>query len=185
MTNLNAIPEAGKSRPAPASGGEIRFAVGDGALGAILLAASERGVCAILLGDEPDALLGELRERFPAACLTGGDADLARLVGRVAGFIEAPRQGLELPLDIRGTVFQRRVWEVLRQIPPGETLSYAEVARRIGAPTAVRAVARACGANALALAIPCHRVVRSDGGLSGYRWGVERKRALLEREARR
>jgi len=184
MTNLNAIPEAGESRPAPASGGGIRFAVGDGALGAILLAASERGVCAILLGDEPDVLLGELRERFPAACLTGGDADLARLVGRVAGFIEAPRQGLELPLDIRGTVFQRRVWEVLRQIPPGETLSYAEVARRIGAPTAVRAVARACGANALALAIPCHRVVRSDGGLSGYRWGVERKRALLEREAR-
>lgn len=185
MTNLNAIPETGESRPAPASGGEIRFAVGDGALGVILLAASERGVCAILLGDEPDALLGELRERFPAACLTGGDADLGRLVGRVAGFIEAPRQGLELPLDIRGTVFQRRVWEVLRQIPPGETLSYAEVARRIGAPTAVRAVARACGANALALAIPCHRVVRSDGGLSGYRWGVERKRALLEREARR
>lgn len=184
MTNLNAIPEAGESRPAAASGGGIRFAVGDGVLGAILLAASERGVCAILLGDDPDVLLGELRERFPAACLTGGDADLGRLVGRVAGFIEAPRQGLELPLDICGTAFQRRVWEVLRQIPPGETLSYAEVARRIGAPTAVRAVARACGANALALAIPCHRVVRSDGGLSGYRWGVERKRALLEREAR-
>ena len=166
------------------AGSEIRFAVGQCSLGAVLVAESQRGVCAILLGDDPEALLRELQERFPRANLIGGDAAFEQRIAQVVGFVEAPRLGLELPLDIRGTAFQRRVWEVLRQIPPGETLSYTEVARRIGAPKAVRAVAQACGANALAVAIPCHRVVRNDGGLSGYRWGVERKRALLERESR-
>ena len=163
---------------------DIRFAVGLCALGSILVAASERGVCAILLGDDPDALTRDLQGRFPRARLIGGDAKFEKLVARVVGFVEAPRIGLDLPLDVRGTAFQQRVWQALRAIPPGETASYSEVARRIGAPKSVRAVAGACAANALAVAIPCHRVVRNDGGLSGYRWGVERKRALLDREAR-
>jgi AraC family transcriptional regulator, regulatory protein of adaptative response / methylated-DNA-[protein]-cysteine methyltransferase len=161
----------------------IQFAVGECLLGAILVARSERGLCAILLGDEPEALLQELQERFPAATLCGGDGDFERLVAQVVGFVEAPRLGLELPLDIRGTAFQQRVWSALQAIPPGQTLSYGELAERIGAPKAVRAVAGACAANALAVAIPCHRVVRRDGGLSGYRWGIARKRVLLEREA--
>ena len=165
------------------AGVTIRFAVGECSLGSILVAATERGVCAILLGDDPDALIAQLQQRFPAARLLGGDAAFETLVARVVGFVEAPRLGLELPLDMRGTAFQQRVWHALRKIPPGETLSYAELARRIGAPRAVRAVAGACAANPLAVAIPCHRVVRRDGGLAGYRWGVERKRALLEREA--
>ena len=164
---------------------EIRFAVGECSLGSILVAQSERGVCAILLGDDPDALARDLQDRFPKAALVGGDAAFERLVAQVVGFVDAPRIGLDLPLDIRGTAFQRRVWEALREIPAGETASYADIARRIGAPKSVRAVAQACGANALAVAIPCHRVVRSDGGLSGYRWGVERKQALLEAEADR
>ena len=161
---------------------QIRFAIGECALGAILVAQSERGVCAILLGDDADALARDLQDRFPNAELVGGDAAFERLVAQVVGFVEAPRIGLELPLDIRGTAFQQRVWQALRGIPAGETASYAEIARRIGAPKSVRAVAQACGANALAVAIPCHRVVRSDGGLSGYRWGVERKKALLASE---
>ena len=164
-------------------GQQIRFAIGQCALGAILVAQSARGLCAILLGDDPAELLADLERRFPQAELIGGDADFERLVARVVGFVEAPRIGLDLPLDLRGTAFQQRVWQALRAIPPGSTLSYAELAERIGAPKAVRAVAGACAANALAVAIPCHRVVRSDGGLSGYRWGVERKRALLAREA--
>ncbi|MNG00277.1 Bifunctional transcriptional activator/DNA repair enzyme Ada [compost metagenome] len=143
-----------------------------------------RGLCAILLGDEPEALLAELRQRFPRDELIGGDAEVERLLAQVVGFVEAPRLGLDLPLDVRGTAFQQRVWQALRAIPPGSTLSYAELAERIGSPKAVRAVAGACAANALAVAIPCHRVLRSDGGLSGYRWGVARKRALLEREGR-
>jgi len=163
---------------------EIRFAVGECSLGSILVAQSARGVCAILLGDDPDALLAELQQRFPAARLVGGEAAFESLVARVVGLVEGPRLGLELPLDIRGTAFQQRVWQALRKIPPGETLSYAELARRIGAPRAVRAVAGACAANPLAVAIPCHRVVRRDGDLAGYRWGIERKRALLEREAK-
>ncbi|WKB51829.1 bifunctional DNA-binding transcriptional regulator/O6-methylguanine-DNA methyltransferase Ada [Eleftheria terrae] len=162
---------------------DIRFAVGQCSLGAILVAQSGRGVCAILLGDDPDALVRDLQDRFPRAHLIGGDADFEQLVARVVGFVEAPAQGLDLPLDMRGTAFQQRVWQALREIPPGRTASYAEVAARIGAPRSVRAVAQACGANALAVAIPCHRVVRHDGALSGYRWGVERKRALLDREA--
>ena len=162
---------------------EIRFAIGECSLGAILVAQSERGVCAILLGDDPDALARDLQDRFPKARLIGGDHDYERLVAQVVGFVEAPAIGLDLPLDVRGTAFQQRVWQALREIPAGSTASYGEIARRIGAPTAARAVAQACASNLLAVAIPCHRVVRNDGGLSGYRWGVPRKRALLQREA--
>jgi AraC family transcriptional regulator of adaptative response/methylated-DNA-[protein]-cysteine methyltransferase len=164
---------------------EIRFAIGECTLGSILVAATQRGVCAILLGDDPEALVHDLEQRFPRARLVGGDPGFERLVAQVVGLIEQPRLGADLPLDIRGTAFQQRVWNALSQIPPGETASYTEIAHRIGAPKAVRAVAQACAANALAVAIPCHRVVRTDGDLSGYRWGVERKRALLDREARR
>jgi len=162
---------------------EIRFAVGQCSLGAILVAQSQRGLCAILLGDDPDRLLRELQDRFPRATLIGGDAGFERLVAEVVGFVEAPALGLNLPLDVRGTAFQERVWLALRDIPPGTTVSYGDIAARIGAPKAVRAVAQACGANCLAVAIPCHRVVRRDGDISGYRWGVERKRELLRREA--
>jgi len=162
---------------------EIHFAVGECSLGSILVAASRRGVCAILIGDDPDGLVMDLEDRFPNAELLGGEPEFEELVAKVVGFVEAPKLGLDLPLDVRGTAFQRRVWAVLREIPAGETVSYTELAARIGAPRAVRAVAQACGANTLAVAIPCHRVVRSDGGLSGYRWGVERKRILLARES--
>jgi len=165
------------------AGSEIRFAVGRSSLGEILVAASERGICAILMGDDAAALVRDLQDRFARATLIGGDAGFEQLVAKVVGFVEAPRLGLDLPLDVRGTAFQQRVWQALREIPPGLTVSYSEVARRIGAPRAVRAVASAVAANALAVAIPCHRVVRTDGSLSGYRWGVERKRALIEREA--
>jgi AraC family transcriptional regulator of adaptative response/methylated-DNA-[protein]-cysteine methyltransferase len=163
---------------------EIRFAIGECSLGSVLVAASERGVCAILMGDDPDELARDLQDRFPRANLIGGDAEFERLVSKVVGFVEAPGLGLDLPLDVRGTAFQQRVWQALREIPVGETVSYADLANRIGSPKSVRAVAQACAANALAVAIPCHRVVRNDGGLSGYRWGVERKRALLAREAK-
>jgi AraC family transcriptional regulator of adaptative response/methylated-DNA-[protein]-cysteine methyltransferase len=164
---------------------EVRFAVGQCSLGAILVAATDVGLCAILLGDDADALTRELQDRFPHARFVGGDAAFEQWVARVVGFVEAPALGLDLPLDIRGSTFQRRVWQALQAIPPGETANYAEIARRIGAPQATRAVAQACGANGLAVAIPCHRVVRSDGAISGYRWGVERKRTLLAREAQR
>jgi AraC family transcriptional regulator of adaptative response/methylated-DNA-[protein]-cysteine methyltransferase len=162
---------------------EIRFAIGGCSLGAILVAASERGVCAILMGDEPDELARDLQDHFPRAKLIGGDTEFEQLVAKVVGFVEAPGLGLDLPLDVRGTAFQQRVWQALREIPAGKTASYAEIAKKIGSPNSVRAVAQACAANSLAVAIPCHRVVRNDGGLSGYRWGVERKRALLDREA--
>ena len=161
----------------------IRFAIGQCSLGAILVAQSERGVCAILLGDDPNALAHDLQDRFPKARLIGGDRDYERLIAQVVGFVEAPATGLDLPLDVRGTAFQQRVWQALREIPVGSTASYSEIARRIGAPSAARAVAQACATNMLAVAIPCHRVVRNDGALSGYRWGVPRKRALLDREA--
>jgi AraC family transcriptional regulator of adaptative response/methylated-DNA-[protein]-cysteine methyltransferase len=163
---------------------EIRFAVGECSLGAILVAQSERGVCAILLGDDPDELARDLQDRFPRADLIGGDEAFEQLVAKVVGFVAAPELGLDLPLDVRGTAFQQRVWQALREIPAGQTASYTDIANRIGAPKAVRAVAGACAANALAVAIPCHRVVRNDGGLSGYRWGVERKRALLKKESK-
>jgi AraC family transcriptional regulator of adaptative response/methylated-DNA-[protein]-cysteine methyltransferase len=167
-------------------GGErtaIRFAIGDCDLGAILVAATDKGVCAILLGEDPDALARQLQDRFPRANLIGADPDFETTVARVVAMVEQPGVGLDLPLDIRGTAFQRRVWEALRQLRSGETASYAEIARRIGAPKAARAVAQACAANALAVAIPCHRIVRINGDIAGYAWGVERKRALLEREA--
>jgi AraC family transcriptional regulator, regulatory protein of adaptative response / methylated-DNA-[protein]-cysteine methyltransferase len=164
---------------------EIRFAVGETSLGAILVASSKKGVAAILLGNDPDELVRQLQDRFPKARLIGADRSYETLVARVVGFIEAPRLGLDLPFDIRGTAFQRRVWRALREVPIGETVSYTEIARRIGSPNAVRAVAGACAANHLAVAIPCHRVVRNEGSLSGYAWGVERKQALLTREAAR
>jgi AraC family transcriptional regulator of adaptative response/methylated-DNA-[protein]-cysteine methyltransferase len=162
---------------------EITFAVGQTSLGAILVASSKKGVAAILLGDDPDALVRSLQDLFPKAHLVGADRDYEALVARIVGFVEAPEIGLDLPLDVRGTAFQQRVWQALQAIPAGETVSYAEIAQRIGAPTSVRAVAGACAANKLAVAIPCHRVVRNDGALSGYAWGVERKRVLLDREA--
>ena len=162
---------------------ELRFAIGQSSLGAILVASSDKGVASILIGDDPDALARELQDRFPKARLVGGDAGYETLVARVVGLVEAPRLGLDLPLDVRGTAFQQRVWQALRDIPAGRTMSYAQVAVAIGSPQAVRAVAGACAANAIAVAIPCHRVVRTDGALSGYAWGVERKRALIAREA--
>ncbi|MBB5214033.1 bifunctional DNA-binding transcriptional regulator/O6-methylguanine-DNA methyltransferase Ada [Parapusillimonas granuli] len=161
----------------------IRFAVGQCSLGAILVAQSQRGICAILLGEDPDKLVRDLQDMFPKAELIGGDARFERLVAQVVGFVEAPSLGLGLPLDIQGTAFQERVWQALREIPPGSTATYSDIAQRIGSPNAVRAVGRACGANRIAVAIPCHRVLRRDGDLSGYRWGVERKRELLQREA--
>jgi len=164
------------------NGNVIRFAVGECSLGSILVAATDKGVCAIEFGDDPDALVHALQDRFPKAQLVGGDHTFEQLVAKVVGFIEAPARGLDLPLDIRGTAFQKRVWNAIRDIPAGATASYAELARRIGRPSASRAVAQACASNTLAVAIPCHRVVRRDGGLSGYRWGVERKEALLTRE---
>jgi AraC family transcriptional regulator of adaptative response/methylated-DNA-[protein]-cysteine methyltransferase len=163
---------------------DICFAVGECSLGSILVAKSDRGICAILLGDDPDALTRDLQDRFPQANLIGGDTSFEQLVSKVVGFVEAPALGLELPLDIRGTAFQQRVWQALLEIPVGSTASYTDIAQHIGLPKSVRAVAQACGANALAVAIPCHRVVRNDGALSGYRWGIERKRTLLERETR-
>lgn len=165
------------------AGETIRFAVGECSLGSILVAATARGVCAIRLGDDPAVLARELEDRFPRALLIGGDKGFESLVARVVGLVEAPALSLDLPLDIRGTTFQRRVWVALRGIPAGTTATYGAIAERIGSPTAARAVANACAANPLAVAIPCHRVVRNDGTPGGYRWGVERKRALLAREA--
>jgi AraC family transcriptional regulator of adaptative response/methylated-DNA-[protein]-cysteine methyltransferase len=162
---------------------DIRFAVGESSLGAILVASSERGVASILIGDDPNKLVRDLQDRFPKARLIGGDAAYEALVARVVGLVEAPGLGLDLPLDVRGTAFQQRVWLALREVPAGTTTTYSEIARRIGAPKSMRAVAGACATNAIAVAIPCHRVVRNDGSLSGYRWGVERKRVLIDREA--
>lgn len=161
----------------------IRFAVGECSLGSILVAQSQRGVCAILMGNDPDQLVRDLQDQFPQADLLGGDADFEQVVAKVVGFVQAPALGLDLPLDIRGTAFQERVWQALRQIPAGRTATYTQIAQELGIPKAVRAVANACGANFLAVAIPCHRVVRKDGSLSGYRWGVDRKRKLLDHEA--
>jgi AraC family transcriptional regulator, regulatory protein of adaptative response / methylated-DNA-[protein]-cysteine methyltransferase len=163
-------------------GNTIRFAIAECSLGAILVASSEKGVCAILMDDDPEKLAKDLQDQFPKAKFIGGDEEYEKLVAKVVGFIEAPRIGLDLPLDLRGTAFQRRVWKELQQIPPGKTVSYSEVAERIGFPKSVRAVAQACSANSLAVAVPCHRVVRKNGDLPGYRWGVDRRQALLARE---
>lgn len=186
-------PRPARTRPrsaAPANGhsGSTRtiicFAVGESSLGSVLVAAGERGICAIFIGDEPDRLTQDLRERFPKARLADVDESLAKLVSDAMALVEAPERGLGLPLDLRGTMFQQQVWNALREIPAGSTASYRDIAIRIGAPKSARAVAQACAANAIAVAIPCHRAVRNDGGLSGYRWGADRKRILLEREAR-
>jgi AraC family transcriptional regulator of adaptative response/methylated-DNA-[protein]-cysteine methyltransferase len=178
---LGMVPSAYRSG---GNGEQIRFAIAQCSLGSILVAATDRGVCAITLGDEPEALLQDLQDRFPRAQLRGGDADFERTVAAVIGFVEAPATGLDLPLDLRGTSFQLRVWQALRAVPAGTTVSYAEIARRLGIPKASRAVGAAIAANPVAVAVPCHRVIRSDGALSGYHWGVARKHALLEREGR-
>ena len=161
---------------------QIRFAIGECSLGSILVAATDKGVCAILMGNDPHALVRQLQDRFGKAELIGGDAAFEKLVAKVIGFVEQPRLGLDLPLDVQGTAFQQRVWRALRKIAAGKTASYGDIAARIGQPSSMRAVAQACAANVIAVAIPCHRVIRTDGNLSGYRWGVQRKRALLERE---
>ena len=171
-----------KAFRAGGSGEQIRFAIGQSSLGAILVAATDKGICAILMGDDPDLLARDLQDRFPKAELRGAEADFEATVAKVVGLVEAPEIGLDLPLDVRGTAFQQRVWQALRAIPAGQTVSYAELAARVGLPSGARAIAGACAANPAAVAIPCHRVVRNDGAISGYRWGVERKQALLERE---
>jgi AraC family transcriptional regulator of adaptative response/methylated-DNA-[protein]-cysteine methyltransferase len=171
-----------KAYKAGGSGAAIRFAVAECSLGAILVASTDKGICAILIGDDPDELARDLQDRFPKAELIGAEQEYEQVVAAVIGLVEAPEIGLALPLEVRGTAFQQRVWQALREIPAGQTVSYAELAERVGAPRGARAVAGACAANAIAVAIPCHRVVRNDGSISGYRWGVERKQALLERE---
>jgi len=160
----------------------IRFAVAECSLGSILVAETDKGICAVYLGDDPDRLARDLQDRYKNANFAPADKSFATRVAQVIAFVEAPRLGLRLPLDIRGTAFQQRVWDALTRVPAGTVATYAEIAQTIGAPRAVRAVAQACAANPVAVAIPCHRIVRTDGALSGYRWGVERKKALLERE---
>jgi len=163
---------------------EIHFAIGECSLGAILIAMSNRGVCAISLGDDPDVLIRNLQDRFPQAELLGSDNEFEQLIAKVVGFVETPALGLDLPLDVRGTAFQKRVWQMLREIPVGDRVSYSDIANRMGSPKSARAVAGACAANTLAVTIPCHRVVRNDGSLSGYRWGIERKAELLRQESK-
>lgn len=172
-----------RARSKPAVSGRIGFALGKCSMGAILVALSKKGVCAILLGDTSEALILDLQDRFPQTELIIDDSEREQWIVQVVNFIEAPMLELDLPMDIRGTEFQRKVWQALRQIPIGQTASYTDIAQRIGAPKAVRAVASACAANRLAVAIPCHRVVRLNGNLSGYRWGIERKAELLRRES--
>lgn len=171
---------AARTRP---SGGEIQFRFGESSLGLVLVARMSRGICAVLLGDDRDALFQNVQERFPGFAIVEGGAALEVLASEISSFIDSPARRLNVPIDLRGTDFQQLVWRALREIPAGETASYTEIAHRIGRPKAVRAVAQACAANPLAILVPCHRVVRSDGSLSGYRWGIERKRALLDREA--
>jgi AraC family transcriptional regulator, regulatory protein of adaptative response / methylated-DNA-[protein]-cysteine methyltransferase len=166
-----------------AIGETIRYAISATSLGAILVGATAKGVCSIQLGDDSPALVRALESRFAGATFVADDPAFADVVAAVVGFVEAPKGALHLPLDIRGTAFQERVWAALTKIAPGATQTYADVARAIGSPNAVRAVAAACAANELAIAIPCHRVIKSDGTITGYRWGVQRKTALLRREA--
>lgn len=162
----------------------LTFAVGNSVLGFLLVAGRDERICAILLGDDPEILVSDLKHCFPGSDLRRCDADMEQRLAEVVAFIETPSRDLSLPLDVQGTPFQLKVWQALREVPVGSRVSYSDLARRIGMPTAVRAVAGACAANMIALAIPCHRVVRKDGEISGYRWGPERKRALLEREGR-
>lgn len=163
---------------------EVRYATAQSALGWLLVARSDRGVCAVLLGNDPRELEEDLRSRMPSAKLEVGDEACAYIAATIAAHVENPSVPLDFTLDTRGTPFQLRVWKALRAIPAGMTISYSELARQVGTPEAVRAVASACGANPIALAVPCHRVVSKDGSLGGYRWGVERKHALLQREKR-
>lgn len=165
------------------AGEQIRFAIAECLLGPILVASTAQGICAILIDDDPDFLVKDLQDRFPKAELIGAEPEYEQVVSRVIGMVEQPSLGLDLPLDVRGTAFQQRVWQVLRALPSGRRVSYAELAELSGVPRGARAVASACAANAIAVAIPCHRVVRNDGSISGYRWGVDRKAALLNREA--
>lgn len=164
------------------SNSEIFFAIGECSMGAILAAQTKRGVCAILIGNDAGQLVQDLQDKFPKAKLVGDAPEYQEVMAQIVALVENPKSGLDLPLDIRGTAFQKRVWKALQQIPPGATITYKEVAEKIGSPKAARAVAQACGANSLAIMIPCHRVVRNDGSLSGYRWGIDRKRTLIERE---
>ncbi|MTV40222.1 bifunctional DNA-binding transcriptional regulator/O6-methylguanine-DNA methyltransferase Ada [Duganella radicis] len=164
------------------AGEQIRFAIAECSLGPILVASTEQGICAILIDDDPDFLVKDLQDRFPKAELIGAEPEFEQVVSRVVGMVEQPSVGLDLPLDVRGTAFQQRVWQVLRAIPAGRRVTYAELAQLAGVPRGARAVASACAANAIAVAIPCHRVVRNDGSISGYRWGVDRKAELLNRE---
>jgi len=166
------------------SGTNIVFATAECWLGSILVARSEYGVCAILLGDDPETLTQQLSAQFPLAKIAGGNAEFEQLVRNVVQLVELPRRAVNLPLDIRGTAFQRRVWQALREIPAGATASYSDISKRLGGQTSPRAVAQACAANRIAVAIPCHRVVGKDDSLAGYQWGLERKRKLLEREAK-
>ena len=160
----------------------IYFAIGECSLGNILVAQSTKGICAIFLGDDPDILIRDLQNKFSAAELIGGDSRFEQVVAQVIGHVENPYKELTLPLDIQGTAFQQQVWDILRQIPPGTTVTYTDIAERMGSPKSVRAVANACGSNSLAVAIPCHRVIRTSGELAGYRWGIKRKRILINRE---
>ena len=164
---------------------DITYSTGDSRLGTILIARSDVGVCAILLGDDGDDLVDDLASRFPGSFLKADGTALRDELAKVVQFIDSPRTPLDFALDMRGTPFQRRVWNALRAIPAGTTINYTELARRVGDLKAVRAVASACASNPIALAVPCHRVVRSDGDLAGYRWGIERKRALLALEVRK
>lgn len=162
---------------------QIQFAIAECSLGSVLVARSPKGICTITFGDDPEILLNNLQDQFPKAELIGCDADFEQIVAKVIGLIERPNTPFDLPLDIRGTTFQQRVWQMLLTIPAGTTVSYTQLAEMIGSPKSVRAVANACGQNVIAVAIPCHRVVKLDGDISGYRWGIDRKRALLAREA--
>ena len=165
-------------------GTTMRFAIGQCNLGAILVATTKRGICAIELGDDPRDLVEDFQARFNSAQIVGADTEFEKIIAHVVGLAENPIQNFSLPLDIQGTIFQRKVWDILRKIPVGTTKTYLEVAKILGQPSAVRAVAGACASNKLAIVIPCHRVIKSDGKLSGYRWGVERKAQLLEQESR-
>ncbi len=179
-------PKLGLKPSAFAKGGTgeaVFFAVGECSLGSLLVAATAKGVCAIELGDSPEDLVEGFQDRFPNADLKGDDPDFERLISEVAGIVDEPWRPLEIPLHVRGTAFQHKLWRALQEIPAGETRTYAQMATQIGRPEAIRAVANACAGNKVAVAIPCHRVVRTGGAISGYRWGVERKQALLRREA--